>query len=38
MEVVISTPLDAWDRHSPYERERAVARAELARWEEGHRC
>jgi alanine dehydrogenase len=38
MEVVLGVPIDAWDRRSPYDRERAVARAEWRRWKEGHGC
>ncbi|MGZ4150386.1 MAG: hypothetical protein ACXVQJ_10125 [Actinomycetota bacterium] len=38
MEVVLGVPIDAWDRKSPHDRERAVARAEWRRWREGHAC
>lgn len=32
MEVILTRPIDGWSRHSPFQRERAVARAELTRW------
>jgi alanine dehydrogenase len=37
MEVVLEVPIQEWDKRTGYQRERAVARAELARWLEGHR-
>jgi alanine dehydrogenase len=38
MDVVLGVPPGAWDRKDPHHRVRAVARAELERWNATHRA